>query len=271
MERTNTQSFIKGLLAAAACVVAMVTLSASTARAGAVLISRDSTIRATGTAGASDYDLHDGSQNFEGFSDLVDTADAGLSCPRVAANQNSRPAVRDGGLVGAYAEGSASIDPTTGSAPGASNASSTFNLTFEIKDTPSLVNIGGAVGLSGDGATTLSLTNKGTNEVVLDRQILVSDGQGQSVEHQTVLNPGVYELAVEASANAEPDQSMAYYTLSFSVSNLQSGGVHSGDSGSVHAVPLPPAILSAGMLLGTGGFVRGLRKWRRNRAAPAFA
>jgi len=49
MERTNTQAFIKGLLASTACVVAMVTLSASTARAGAVLISRDSAIRATGT------------------------------------------------------------------------------------------------------------------------------------------------------------------------------------------------------------------------------
>ena len=273
MERTNTQAFIKGLLATASCVVAMVAFGASTARAGAVLISRDSAIRATGTAGASDYDLKDGSQNFEGFSDLVDTADAGLSIPRVAANQNSRPAVspRDGGFMGAYAEGSATIDPTTGSALGASNASSTFNLTFEIKDTPSLVNIGGAVGLSGDGATTLSLTNKGTKEVVLERQILVSDGQGQSVEHQTVLNPGVYELAVEASANAEPDQSMAYYTLSFSVSNLQSGGVHSGDSGGVHAVPLPPAVLTAGMLLGTGGLMRGLRKWRRNRLAGAIA
>jgi hypothetical protein len=269
MERTNTPSFVKGLLAATLVVV--VTFGASTkARAGAVLISRDSSIRAAGIAGASDYDLKDGSQNFDGFSDLVDTADAGLNCPRVAANQNSRPAVSlKDGFVGAYAEGSATIDPTTGSALGASNASSTFNLTFEIKDMPSLVSIGGAVGLSGDGATTLSLTNKGTKEVVLDRQILVSDGQGQSIEHQTTLNPGVYELAVEASANAEPDQSMAYYTLSLSVSNLQSGGVHAGDSGGVHAVPLPPAILSAGMVLGAGGLVRGLRKFRRNCATAA--
>jgi hypothetical protein len=272
MERTNTRAFIKGLLAAIACVVAVVTFNASTARAGAVLISRDSTIRAAGTAGAG-YDLHDGSQSFEGFSDLVDTADAGLSIPRVAANQNSRPAVspRDGGFMGAYAEGSATIDPTAGSALGASNASSTFNLTFEIKDVPSLVSIGGAVGLSGDGATTLSLTNKNTKEVVLQREILVSDGHGQSVEHQTTLNPGIYELAVEASANAEPDQSMAYYTLNLSVSNLQTGGVQSGDhgdngGGGVHAVPLPPAVFSAGMLLGTGGFIQGLRKWRRNRA-----
>jgi hypothetical protein len=245
--------------------------AASTARAGAVLISRDSSIRATGTSGASDYNLQDGSQSFEGFSDLVDTADAGLKCPRVAANQNSRPAVnaKDGGFVGAYAEGSATIDPTTASALGASNASSTFNLTFEIKDAPSLVSIGGAVGLSGDGATTLSLTNKGTNEVVLEREILVSDGQGQSVEHSTVLQPGRYELAVEASANAEPDQSMAYYTLSLSVSNLATGGVQVGEGSGVHAVPLPPAVLTAGMLLGTGGLMQGLRKWRQKRTAFA--
>lgn len=272
METTNTRTFIKGLLATAACVVAMVTFGASTARAGAVLISRDSAIRAAGVSGASNYDLQDGSKTFDGFSDLVDTADAGLNCPRVAANQNSRPAVsvKDGGLVGAYAEGSASIEPTSGSDLGASNASSTFNLTFEIKDTPSLVSIGGAVGLSGDGSTTLSLLNKSTHEVVLERQLLISDGEGQSIEHQTVLDPGVYELAVEASANAEPDQSMAYYTLSFSLSNLQSGGVHSGENGggggAPHAVPLPPAVLTAGMLLGTGGLVRGLRKWRAVRA-----
>ena len=260
MERTNTRAFVNGLLATA-FTLAVLTVGASTARAGAVLLSRDSTIRATGTAGASPYDLKDASQNFEGFSDLVDTADAGLPVPRVAANQNSRPAVTTkDGFVGAYAEGSASIDPTTGSALGASNASSTFNLTFEIKDRPSLVNIGGAVGLSGDGATTVSLTNKNTNEVVLERELLVSDGQGQSIDHQTVLKPGVYQLAVESSANAEPDQSMAYYTLSLSVSNLTSGGV-------VAAVPLPPAALSAGTLLGAAGIVQGFRKWRRARLA----
>jgi hypothetical protein len=258
MERTNT--LIKGLLTAT-WIVAVATFGTSTAQAGAVLISRDSAIRAAGNAGSSDYDLMDGSKSFESFSDLVDTVDAGLNVPRVAANQNSRPAVGKDGFVGAYAEGSATIDPTTGSALGASNASSTFNLTFEIIDRPSLVSIGGAVGLSGDGSTTLSLLNKGTQEVVLERQLLVSDGEGQSVQHQTTLNPGVYELAVEASANAEPDQSMAYYTLSFSISNLQSGGVH--------AVPLPPAVLTAGMLLGTGGLVKGVRKWRRNRAAAA--
>ena len=272
MERTNTRSFVKGLLAAACVAVVVVTFAAaSTARAGAVLISRDSSIRATGTADSSGYNLQDGSQSFEGFSDLVDTADAGLNCPRVSANQNSRPAVTvKDGFVGAYAEGSATIDPTTASALGASNASSTFNLTFEIKDAPSLVNIGGAVGLSGDGATTLSLTNKGTNEVVLERQILVSDGQGQSVDQQTLLKPGRYELAVEASANAEPDQSMAYYTLSLSVSNLTTGGVQVGEgSGGVHAVPLPPAVFSAGTLLGAGGLVQGLRKWRRNRVPVA--
>jgi hypothetical protein len=258
MQTTNTRTFIVGLLAGG---LALLTFHASTANAGAVLLSRDSAIRAAGTAGSKDYDLHDGSQTFEGFSDLVDTADAGLVCPRVSANQNSRPAVTaKDGFTGAYAEGSATIDPTTGAALGASNASSTFNLTFQIKDQPSLVSIGGAVGLSGDGATTLSLLNKDTQEVVLQREILVSDGQGQSVEHQTVLKPGVYELAVQASANAEPDQSMAYYTLSLSVSNLQSGGV-------VAAVPLPPAVLSAGTLLGVGAVVQRIRKFRRPRAA----
>jgi hypothetical protein len=262
MEETNTRTFIKGLLAAAAAfALAVFSFAAREARAGAVLISRDSAIRAAGTAGSSPYELHDGSQGFDGFSDLVDTNDAGLAVPRVAANQNSRPAIspRDG-FTGAYAEGSATIDPTIGAGLGASNASSTFNLTFEIKDTPSLVSIGGAVGLSGDGATTLSLLNKNTQEIVLEREILVSDGQGQSIDHQTTLKPGVYELAVEASANAEPDQSMAYYTLSLSVSNLKSGGV-------VAAVPLPPAVLSAGALLSVGAALKGWRRFRRVRVA----
>jgi hypothetical protein len=248
-----------GVLATASA-LAWVGFHASTARAGAVLLSRDSNINATAATAGEPFQLHDGSQNFQGFSDLVDSADAGLAGPRVSANQNSRPAVTPkDGFTGAYAEGSATIAPATGAALGASNASSTFNLTFQIKDQPSLVNIGGSVGLSGDGATTLSLLNKDTQEVVLSREILVSDGQGQEINQQTTLKPGIYELAVEASANAEADSSMAYYTLSLSVSNLKSGGV-------VAAVPLPPAVLSAGSLLGLGVLVRGMRRFRRARA-----
>ena len=77
--------------------------------AGTILLARESTIRATGRAGSADFDLLDGSKDFNGFADVVDTASAGVMGPRVAANQHSRPAMGDGDdFTGAYAEGSAS-------------------------------------------------------------------------------------------------------------------------------------------------------------------
>src|SRR5688500_7058630 len=80
------------------------------AEAGSVLLTRESTVRAAGNDGSADFSLEEGALDFDGFSDMVDTVDAGVTGPRVSANQNSRPTMAgDGGFAGAYAEGSATV------------------------------------------------------------------------------------------------------------------------------------------------------------------
>src|SRR5688572_10924797 len=72
------------------------------AQARTVLLARESTISATGTADSGDFNLHDGSQDCSGFADLVDTVDAGVDGPRISANQHSSPSVSpDAGFTGA--------------------------------------------------------------------------------------------------------------------------------------------------------------------------
>src|SRR5688500_3391133 len=106
MRNPTTRRVFMGL----AAIALVIGGAAGAADAGTILLARESTIRATGKAGSGDFDLQDGSKDFNGFADMVDTADAGVVGPRMAANQHSRPALTDGDgdFTGAYAEGSAS-------------------------------------------------------------------------------------------------------------------------------------------------------------------
>jgi hypothetical protein len=248
---------LRALLLGVATAAAALFLAAGPAWAGTVLLARESTIRATGKAGSADFDLTDGSHDFNGFSNLVDTADAGVSGPRVSANQHSRPSMSASGddFTGAYAEGSANAAANN---PGSNDAQaeSNFDLTFQVVGSPSIVNFGGAVGVNGNGSTTIALQNKSTHEVLLQQELFAGDGEGQSLDHQTVLSPGVYELSVNASVDGEHDDSMAYFTVSLSISPVATGGI-------VTPVPLPSSAWSALAVLAAGGLVQGYRKIRR--------
>ena len=249
-----------GFAALAAAVIG----GAGAADAGTTLLARESTIRASGKAGAADFDLRDGSKDFNGFADMVDTANAGVVGPRMAANQHSRPSTSaDGGggdFTGAYAEGSASASAETAADEG--QAVSNFDLTFEVFGVPSIVSFGGSVGVSGNGSTTVSLSNESTGEVVLEQELLAGDGEGQEIQHSTLLQPGVYELCVAAMVNGDASESMAYYTVSLSIE--PAGNVVAPPPA---AIPLPPAAWAAASVMGAAGLVRGARKFRGTASA----
>lgn len=227
-----------------------------TAHAGTVLLARESSIRASGTAGSGDFDLTDGSHDFNGFADMVDTSSSGVTGPRAAANQHSRPALSAAdGFTGAFAEGSASAALAEGAAPAdVASALSNFDLTFEVLGVPSMVTFGGSVGVSGNGSTSVELSNETTGEVLLAQELLAGEGESQSIEHSTLLLPGVYELSVAASVNGEPNESMAYYAVNLMLAPVTGSGV--GPT----PIPLPPALWSAAAVFGAGAATRG---WRR--------
>jgi hypothetical protein len=221
------------------------------AQAGTVLLTRDSTISATGTADSGDFNLHDGSQDFSGFADLVDTIDAGVDGPRISANQHSSPSVSpEAGFTGAFAEGSVSTE----AAAVESEAASNFDLTFQVFGVPSMVSFGGSVGVSGSGSTTLSLSNESTGEILLEQELLPGEGEGRSIEHSTVLQPGVYGLSLKALVSGEPSESMAYYSFSLSLSPVDGGGPT--------PIALPPAVWSAIAVIGAGGVCHSFTRIR---------
>jgi hypothetical protein len=251
MAHSNIRSMFVGITVLSLC-----GLGGLTAQAGTILLSRESTIRATGTAGSGDYNLLDGSQDFNGFADLVDTADAGLACPRVSANQHSSPSLSDSSVfTGAFAEGSVSTEVGNDSSAAAkSEASSNFDLTFQVLGVPSMVSFGGSVGVSGSGSTTVSLSNESTGEILLEQEVIAGAGEGQSIEHSSVLQPGVYELSFKALVSGDPSDSSAYYSFSLSLAPAD------GPT----PISLPPALWSAIGVIGAGGVFQGLTKMRRS-------
>lgn len=234
------------------------------AEAGSVLLTRESTIRASGNAGGSgdggDYELADASDDFSDFANAIDTADAGLPGPRVAANQNSRPSVRqDGSFAGAYAEGGASVAGDPGDF---AEAASAFDLTFEVLGSPAKLTAGGSVGLTGVGSTAVLLTNRDTGEVVLMQELMGgSQPAGHAIDHSSVLMPGRYDLQLTANVSGMPqDESMAYYTMSLTLSEADVAP-------NVTPVPLPPAVWSAAGTLAAAGLARAWGLFGRGRRA----
>lgn len=222
-----------------------------------MLLTRESTIRASGSSGSGDYELTDTSDDFSDFANSIDTTESGVSGPRVAANQNSRPSVRhDGSFAGAFAEGSASV---AGEPASYAEAASAFDLTFEVFGSPTKVICGGSVGLTGIGSTAVMLMNRDTGDLVLVQELMGGpDGGGRAIDCSAVLMPGVYELLVTANASGLPeDDSMAYYSMS-----LRLGAPDVAPN--TAAVPLPPAVWSAVGTLAAAGLARG---WRRLRIA----
>ena len=235
---------------------ALLTVS-DAAEAGSVLLTRESTIRAEGKDGSTDFALQEGAVDFDGFSDTVDTVDAGVAGPRVSANQNSRPTLDEvGAFAGAYAEGSATV---AAQLMDYAEAASAFDLTFEVMGEPSMVSVGGSVGVVGNATTSVSLCNQETGEVVLMQELLASpDGDGRAIDHSKLLDPGVYELMVTANGSGAPDEGMAYYTVSLSL-----GAADNGGGGGATPVPLPPTVWSAGAVLLAAGAARGWTRLRR--------
>jgi hypothetical protein len=227
---------------------AVIVAIASDVMAGTALLERKSSIRASGTLGTTDYNLLDSSQDFSGFSDLV-TTNVGTSGDGISANQHSRPAMRDSNFLGAYAEGSANaaVGPQD-----VADASSNFDLTFEVLNTPAVVTFGGAAGVAGSGATSVTLTNETTGERIMDQQFI--NAHAQKLDYSTLLSPGVYALCVEALATGESAGGMAFYTMSVDLSPVTDAPA---------AVPLPSAVWAAGSMLAIGGMLRGFKNFRQ--------
>ena len=240
------------LPAAWLCVVCVLA-SAPAARAGTVLLSRESDLRASGASAAGEYDLSNGTADLEDWSDALLSDDG--SPARSSARHHSAPRLdKAGAFSGATAEGAARASVSAGVDDAFSDAATDFDLFFTVIDKSAMLKLDGTLGAGGDataGVLVRRATDSGEPLLALD----VSE-RDETVNQSTVLAPGTYGLSVWAFARGTPQESNASYALNVTLSDAQAGGT---------PVPLPAAAWAgAGGLSVVAVFVARAR--RRSRA-----
>ena len=255
----------------------------SAARAGTVIVSRHSYIRAAGGPGPGGFDLSNGTNDFGRFADDISNGPGGsatASVPSVSeAHQYSVPGVMDSGFGGAYAEGSVRANVV---GPGSTaTAVSNFDLTFRVVGSPAQYTVGAAMGTAGSGTVTAELVNVaggaggagvasparspagtaagagGAGESVFLTRLAPGRGDSQTIDKSGVLGPGLYALRVYADSSGTTDSSSAYYNVNLTIT-----------PGTATAVPLPAAAWTgAAVLAGVAGIgAMRRRRWAGERA-----
>jgi hypothetical protein len=210
------------------CVVCALA-SAPRARAGTVLLSRESDLRASGASAGGEYDLSNGTADLSDWSDRLLSDDGAPA--RSSARQHSAPSLGKGGAFsGAAAEGSARASVDAGVDDAFSDAATDFDLFFTVSDRSALLKIDGTLAAGGDataGVLVRRATGQGDPVLALD----VSE-RSQAVNESAVLVPGTYGLSVWAFARGTPDESAASYAVTMTLTDAQAGGT---------PMPLPAA------------------------------
>jgi hypothetical protein len=217
---------LKPIPAAWLCVVCLL---APAARAGTVLLSRESDLRASGASAAGEYELSNGTADLDDWSDALLSDDG--SPARSSAQQHSAPTLdKAGAFAGADAEGSARASLQAGVGDAFSDAATDLDLFFTVSDRSALLKLDGTLGAGGDasaGVLVRRASDSGEPLLALD----VSE-RSKTVSESAVLPPGTYGLSVWAFARGTPDESTASYALTVTLSEAQAGGT---------PMPLPAA------------------------------
>lgn len=245
----NSRNLIVGM----AWVVTVVA-AALPAHAGIVVISRESTLEASGQITGDSFDLSDqftttlGSYD-NAIGDTLTPASGGETTAS-ASQQSSVPALDS--LDGVTATGDASAQVAELDAI-AAQALSRFLLEFQVADEAEAVTLQGNVQATFDAQARVTLTSEGGGTPFQ----IGGQGTGEQLTFDETLNlaPGTYTLLAEALVTGTPTPN----TASFNLIASQDGGNGGGNGGGV--IPLPPALLPGLMLLGLAATrLRALRR-----------
>lgn len=241
--------------AACLCVVALLsaTAAAPDARAGTVLLSRESELRATGAGAGTEYDMSNGTAGVDEWSDaLLSDPDAPA---RSLAQQHSATYTGDGGAFsGATAVGAARAAVAAGVDDAFSDAATEFDLFFTVADRPAVLRLDATLNAAGD-ATSGILVRRPSRPDSAVVSVDVNDGS-QTLNESAVLEPGTYGLSVWAFARGTPAESAASYLMTVSLADAQGG---------VAPMPLPAAAWAGAVGLALAAAVVG-RARRRTRS-----
>jgi hypothetical protein len=215
-------------------VLVVLSLAASRAAAGPVLLARESGLRATGASAAGEYNLSNGSDDFAPFTDGL-LSDSGLPA-RSSAQQHSTPRIdANGVLAGAAADGSARASIATDIIDAFATAETDFDLVFRVDGNASTFTFDGTLASNGDASSGVLLHPKDDPDAPPLFSIDAA-GETKAVHQSTVLEPGTYGLSVWAFARGTPAESLASYSVSVALKDGEPG-----------VVPMPlPAAAGAG-------------------------
>ena len=225
---------------------------APAALAGPTLVSRESALRASGVSAAGEYNLSNGSGDFDVFADAVRSDDAAAA--RSAAEQNSRTQLDDatGAFAGATAEGSARAAVDGSAADAYSTAESGFDLVFRVDDGVSRVLLDCTLDAAGDGTAGVRLYDTDSLEPAIMDEV---SADSRSSRREATLSPGTYGVSVWAFARGTPDDSAASYRVHLTVAAA-------ADPAPV-PMPLPPAAWAG---LATAALAAAASAVKRRRA-----
>jgi hypothetical protein len=221
----------------------LVGLCAAPALAGPTLVSRDSTLRAAGASAAGEYNLSNGSGDFDAFADTLQSDSSAAA--RSRAEQASAPRL-DGGsgaFAGATADGAAhaAVDPAAQDAY--ASAESDFDVVFRVEGAPARVLLDCALDASGDASAGVRLYDVKTLAAAFSDEVT---GDQRSSRGEQVLAPGTYGMSVWAFVRGTPDDSAASYTINLSLA--------AGDAPGPTPGPVPMPLPAAGWA-GAAAFV----------------
>ena len=230
---------------------------ASPAFGGSVLVSRESGLRASGASAAGEYNLSNGTADFEVFDDNL-LGDDAASAARSMARQRSQPRLDGAGgtFHGASAEGAARAAVDGAAADAFSEAESDFDLVFRVDGEPARVLLRCAMDASGDATTGLRLYDVETLEPAVVHEV---SGESRQFDGEQVLRPGVYGLSVWAFVRGTPQDSAAAYRVDVSLSAAGQ------EPPPVTPMPLPPGAWAGlgTMVVAGGAWMRARRRQSR--------
>jgi hypothetical protein len=189
-------------------------VASSPALGGSVLVSRESGLRASGASAAGEYNLSNGSGDFDAFTDNIHSDDA-ASAARSMAQQHSMPRLDGSGAFGgAMAKGTVRAAVDASASDAFSSAESDFDLVFRVTGEPARVLLQCSMDAAGDGTAGLKLYDVQTLNHTFADEV---SGDSREFSGEEVLKPGVYGLSVWAFVRGTPADSTATYDINLSL------------------------------------------------------
>ena len=228
-------------------VIAVAVVLSGWAQAGVVVVSRLSSLEASGQTSLDQFDLSDELTTLDPYDNTIGESIAaeGGGTTSAQASQQSSVSVDDG--IAGSADGAASAQVAELDAI-AAQAQSSFLLVFDVTEQVETMNLSGRVESTFDAAARVALTDDGGATIFFERLADIGEQEELTFAEPLLLAPGRYRLLADGLVTGTPAPNSAEFAL-----NFRAGGP---------SVPIPlPAAFWPGIVIIVAALL-GVRAWR---------